>query len=358
MRRCPVLRLFLLFALTVTPLGTADAAAQVAVASRAGPVAALTVGGRFNAQYQASSVGTASNDFFIRRARLIADIEFNDFFGGRVQADFAGGSAELMDAWARLDFDGFELYAGQFKRAFDIFELASSTDLSLIERDGRVGGYSACPGVGSVCSFSRLTESLAFAGRDTGLKIEGESGAIVYQASLTNGRGVGVRDENDGKSVSGRLGYAVDESVVVSGNVAIVDYLDPVDETANAVAWSADVQVGTWRDGLLLQAALAGGENWLSLDAMDEPASFLTFQAVASYYHPLEGDRVIGIEPLARISVADPDDDLGGDGGTLLTPGVMFYLLGKNKIGVNLDYYVPRTGDSVYSVKVQTFLFF
>jgi hypothetical protein len=96
----------------------------------------------------------------------------------------------------------------------------------------------------------------------------------------------------------------------------------------------------------------------MSLDANDDAARFVAFQAVASYYRPLGGARVVGVEPLARLSIADPDGSQDADGGTLLTPGVMFYFLGKNKVGVNLDYYMPATGDAEYSVRFATFLYF
>ena len=309
--------------------------------------------------FQASSVEGADNDFFIRRARINVDLTFNDFFTAKVLTDFAFGRATLLDAYVRLDVDArLHIYAGQLKRAFDLFELVSSTDLSLIERTGHVRGYSACTGVGSVCSYSRLTEELAFSGRDAGIKVDGSSGDFTYQATMTNGTGVVVPDENDGKSVSGRVSYAATDNVVVSGQLGLHDYVDPVDETRNAYAWGGDVQIGTWRDGFLLQAAFAGGENWLSLDVLDEPGRFWALQAVASRYYPLDSDRIIGVEPLLRLSVADPDDSITDDSGTLLTPGVMFYLMGKNKIGVNLDYYSPRSGDAVYSLRFATFLYF
>lgn len=330
--------------------------AQTTISSRA---ATLTLGGRLHTQYQGSSVDGAVSDFFIRRARLIADATFDGFFVGRVQADFAGGGATLLDAYVRLDFDeAFRLYMGQFKRSFDIFELDSSTDLSLFERDGRIPGFSACTGVGRVCSYSRLTEALGFAGRDAGLKVDGTSGTFLYQATLTNGTGVGVRDENDGKSFSGRAGVAASEQLTISANVGVHDYVAPTIDTEQAFAWGADVQWGTWREGLLVQAAVTGGDNWAALDATGDPRPFLAFQAMGSIYNPLDGDRIAGVEPLVRVSVADPAGDIDDDGGTLITPGVMLYLRGKNKIGVNLDYYVPQTGDSEFVFRAGAFLYF
>lgn len=330
--------------------------AQTTISSRA---ATLTLGGRLHTQYQGSSVDGAVNDFFIRRARLVADATFNDFFVGRLQTDFAGGGATLLDAYVRLDFDeAFRLYMGQFKRSFDIFELDSSTDLSLFERDGRIPGFSACTGVGRVCSYSRLTEALGFAGRDAGLKVDGSSGTFMYQATVTNGTGVGVRDQNDGKSFSGRAGVAASDQLTVSANVGIHDYLASTTETEQAFAWGADVQWGTWRDGLLVQAAVTGGDNWAVFDPDGDPLTFLAFQAMGSLYNPLDGDRIVGVEPLLRVSVADPVGDIDDDGGTLITPGVMLYLMGKNKIGANLDYYVPQTGDSEFVFRAGAFLYF
>jgi hypothetical protein len=330
--------------------------AQTTISARA---ATLTFGGRLHGQYQGSSVDGAANDFFLRRARFITDATFNDFFVGRLQVDFAGGEATLLDAYVRMDFsDAFQLSVGQFKRSFDLFELASSTDLSVVERTGAISGFSQCTGVGSVCSLSRLTEALDYAGRDAGVRVEGGSGTVGYQFTVTNGTGVGVSDENDGKSLSGRASVAASENVTVSANLGLHDYVRPLAETEHAFAWGGDVQYGTWREGLLVQGAVVGGDNWASLDDAGDPAHFLTVQVVASYYHRLDGDRLVGVEPLARVSLSDPNGSLDEDGGTLLTPGVMFYLMGRNKIGANLDYYIPSTGGSEFSLRVGTFLYF
>jgi len=347
----------LLAAATFVALGAPRCVAgQTGIEGRA---ASITVGGDLQGQFQATSVDAADNDFLVRRARLHVALELDDFLSGEILTDFAGGGATLLDAYVRMAFsEGLNVSAGQMKRSFDLFELVTSSDLSVIERDGRVAGYAACTGVGSVCSYSRLTEELDYAGRDAGIGVDGSSGSLGYRVTVTNGRGVGVRDENDGKSIAGRLSLETAENVTVSGNLSMHDYLDPFDETQRAFAWGADVQLGTWRDGLLVQASLVGGDNWQSLGLANDPARFIAFQGVVSYYSPIDRDRFRAVEPLARVSVADPDGDVAADGGTLITPGVMFYMTGRNKIGVNLDYYVPQTGDSVYSLKVQTFLYF
>ncbi len=325
---------FLTLALTILTVPTA-AEAQFEISSRA---SSIQIGGRAHAQYAASSVSDVENDFFLRRVRLIADITLNDFVSARIQPDFARGKIALQDVYVRLGFSSkFRVSAGQFKRAFDIFELSSSTDLSIIERDARVEGASGCAGVSGICSYSRLTQKLRYSERDQGIKIDGSSGRMSYQFTLTNGTGINVSDENDAKSYSGERGVDT--------------------KTARGVAWGADVEFGTWRDGAHIQASVIRGDNWKSLDSSHNEATFLTTQIVASYYSEKSG-RLAGIEPLLRLSFGDPDTALGKNAGTVVTPGLMFYLQGKSKIGANLDVYSPQSGDTEMSFKVQTYLYF
>lgn len=356
--------------LAVILSAAADLGAQATIAPRS---ASVRIGGRMHTQYATSTVESYNSQFFFRRARIEADITVNEFFEARLQPEFGGFTAELKDAYVKLNFSpGFQVTVGQFKRPFDLFELASSTDLSLIERDGRVGGVSTCAGVGSVCSYSRLTERLGFADRDIGVRVGGGRGKVAYEASMTNGAGQNVADENDAKSFSGRVTLKVSPDVTLGANAALHDYVDPAKEDDHAGAWGLDAQVGTWRDGLLLQVGVVGGENWRRLRGGNgapvdpsrpgagpwEPASFLAFQGAASWYAPLQGKRAVGIEPLLRVSWADPDGDAADDGGLVFTPGLMVYVSGRSKIGFNVDVWSPQQGDTERSLKVQSYLYF
>ena len=348
-------RLLVALAAVALSLPAAQSSAQE-ISSRFGDI---RIGGRLHSQYSASSVAEAENDFFFRRVRLIFDIGLTDFVTARVQPDFAGGKAALQDTYVRFNFDsGLRFYMGQFKRSFDLFELASSTDLSLVERDGRVEGVSSCTGVGGTCSYSRLTEKLGFAGRDQGVKIEYSSGAVTFQASATNGTGINVSDENDSKSYAGRISFGAGENVTISGQFGVHDYIDASDDNAYAPAWGADIDFGSWRDGVHFQAAVASGDNWKELDGAGDAVPFMAYQGVLSYYAPLDGSKFVGVEPLARVSYADPNGDAADDGALVFTPGLMLYTSGKNKIGANLDVFAPQTGDTEYSFKLQAFLYF
>jgi hypothetical protein len=324
-----------------------------------GGSARVAIHGQLQTQYAVSSVPGARAGFLVRRARLIADIAFGDFLDARIQPDFAPSQPRLQDAWVRFDFaPSFQVRMGQFKRAFDVFELSPVMDLSLIERDGRIEGLSACAGVGGVCTFSRLTEELGFAGRDQGVRVEGSSGRLGYVGTLTNGSGADLPNPNSSVSSSGRLTASLTDRARLSGQLALHDYRDTTGTAGYASAWSVDLELGTWQEGMHVQAAVAGGDNWRMAGGAGDPVRFLTGQVAASWYHALSGARLSGLEPLLRVSVADPDASVRADGAWLVTPGLMVYLGGRNKIGVNLDAYAPRGGRVRHSLKVQTYVSF
>jgi len=319
----------------------------------------LRLGGRVHAQYAHYSVSAARNDFFLRRVRLKADIDVNEWVSGRVQPDFAGGDLELQDAYVAFDFaPELRLSVGQFKRSFELIDLQSTNDLPIVEREGRVEGFAACPGVGGICSSWRMLEQLLFAGRDQGIRLDGSAGGFRYEAGISNGEGLNTSDVNDGKSLAGRVTRQVAGGLELSAKIAVHDYLDPAEDTDHALAFGLDGQYGTFRDGLHLQASWVSGENWKVLDAVGDPRWFHTVQAWGSYYHPVDHGRVTAVEPVFRTGFTDPNGEGDADGGTLFTPGLVVYFGGQNRIGANLDVYDPQSGSTEYSLKAQIYLVF
>ncbi len=358
--------------LCLAPGGPGTLAGQAEISARD---AQIRFGGRLHSQLATSSSAKGkSTDFFTRRARLTLDVRVSPLLDARVQPDFGGGKLELKDAYFRLNFDrGFRLSVGQFKRAFDIYELDSSTDVVVVERTGRIDGVDGCAGLGGTCALSRFTEKLAYAGRDIGLKADGSLGERVsYMATLTNGTGTAGSDENSGKSLAGRVSVRLAEGVVVSANVSRHDFVGETDSTEAAAAFGGDLEIGRFRNGTHLQAGLVGGENWRhATPSAREIPRFLTWQAILSRYFPLGGERFEAVEPAIRASWGDPDRAVGGDGGLLLTPGLFLYVKGKNRIGANLDIYRrgpetggagdgpdPATRRSEFSFKLQTYLYY
>jgi len=360
-------RIFIAWAITALSAGPVTAHAQARVQVQGRDTLALgrvTVGGRLHTQLATSSVEGTTSDVFIRRARVTVDVGAvcpaggSCFLDARVMPDFAGGRTALQDAYVRLNVDrALRVSFGQFKRAFSTFELSSSTDLPIVERDGRVDGVDLCAGVGGVCTFSRLTERLGFDGRDVGLRLEGRlGGRASYLGTVTNGEGLNTPDVNEGKSFSGRLDLEAVDGVAVGLFGGVHDHPGAVqDDTDYGVAFGADVELGGWRDGFHLLGALSTGDNWRA----GPDARFVAAQALISYYVPLDRPRLAGVEPLFRVGWADPDDDARDDAGLVLTPGVMVYVLGKNAVSANVDVYAPSgAADTEWSLKLQTYVYF
>jgi hypothetical protein len=341
----------------------AQAPAQVEIRSGAVQVSII---GYVQGQLNTTSVeDELEADLLVRRARLGVDLVVNDFVSGRVQPDFGEGEATLQDAYLRLTFHpAFRATVGQFKRAFDLFELVSSSEILVIERTGEVRGVDACTGPGGTCSFSRLTEQLQYAGRDIGVMLDGQvaDGAFRYMVSVTNGPGLNTSDENGAKSLSGRVAVRPVRDVVVAGQVAAHDYLLPVApdvaDDEYAIAFGGDVELGNFERGVHFQGGVVAGDNWRNL-VLGEPSTFLAAQGILTWKFPLRPNRFAShLEPVARVSWADPDLDLADDEGILATGGLVLHFLRRNKVSANVDFWSPLQGDAEWSLKVQSQLGF
>ncbi len=271
----------------------------------------------------------------------------------------------MKDAYLRLTFDpSFRATFGQFKRPFDVFELTSSTQILVVERAGGIRGVDACGSVGGACSYSRLTEKLEYADRDIGLMLDGVLGnndEWKYMVSVTNGAGSNDEEENDAKSYSGRAEFTPLEGLTIASHIGIHDYIDesgvePEDEYA--FAYGGDVEWGNFNEGLHVQAGITAGDNWKDPDGGD-PETFFTAQGIVTYKLPVSDSRFVeAIEPVGRLSWADPGTDVDTDKGWLFTPGVVLFFGGRNKLGVNVDIWWPSEGDTEYSIKLQSYLHF
>lgn len=341
----------------------AAAGAQVAVSSAA---EAIKLTGRTHLQFNTTSAGNDSvpaSTFTLRRARIVAEIKVNDFVSGKVEPEYGENRVNLRDAWVRLNFGpGFRWTMGQFKRPFDTFQLRTSTQILMIEREGFVRGVDTCAGVGSICTLSRLSSRLEYSERDIGFMFDGRIGSspLHYYAAVMNGAGDNHRtDDNDTKSYTGRITYAV-EGLEIGAHVGAHDYVN--DSTATneyAVAFGADVDWGEFEAaGPHIRAGVMYGDNWRNLTT-PEPTTFLAAQAAATYRIPVrDNPMVYAVGPLLRVSWGDPDRGVGSDDGWLVTPGVAVFLTGRNKVAANVDIWSPATGDTEYSLKVQSYLYF
>jgi Phosphate-selective porin O and P len=322
------------------------------------------LGGRVHVQMSGSSVDSVpATEFLLRRARIWAASRLNDWIDAAVQVDVSKGEVAARYAFIRFEFDpAFIVTTGQFKRAFDLFELTSSSQILAVERDGNIPGVTDCTGVSGVCSYSRFSEKLQHSSVDVGVLVEGDlaDGRLSYGATLTNGGGSNTRETNDSKSFSGRLEWYPAERLRVGGNYSLHDFTNEVtgqDEYSPARAF--DVEWGDFEQGLHVQLGIMSGDNWRAPDASGESPEFLTYQGIATYKAVLSNPgKVLAVEPTGRVSWGDPDRTTLRDAGWLMTPGVILHFTGRNRLAANVDVWRPQTGVTVWGLKIHTAVYF
>ncbi len=337
----------------------------------------IELSGRFQTQLAGSSCSDFSTgapattpcsedvpalDLFIRRARLTLDVSFNDWISGRFQPDFAGvDEVELKDAWGLLNLEpGAEhpraqIRIGHFKRPFDGFEMTSSTQILTIERDLDVPGVSGT----TALSLDELTTRNNLSDRDVGVMVDGSSpdGRFHYWLAAFNGRGPADNEDLDTqKQLVGRAQYTTelaDRPLALSAGAAVTDIaFTRADESIDARYFGAFELFAEWgsfraAEGPHVQAGVVFGKNGLEaeaggapdLEAGDPLAGMLTWQAIGAWKLDVgDGSFVESIEPLFRVTMADPNTDLDQDTVWGFTPGVQIFFGGRNKLALNWDF--------------------
>ena len=323
--------------------------------------ATLRVGGQLDLHYINTSADAGSQTFRVRRGWITLNASYSDFLEAVFVTDLPN-DATVLDAQIRLRFDpGFRITFGRFKRSFDVFVLNSISDVQFLERAGGIPGYDGCDGVGGICSYGRLSEGLLFANRDSGIRIDGQVDRFGYQASLTNGTKNGALGDNGYLSSAARLTLGLAEALTVGVNATLKDYdaQEQLNRVDYAKAWGLDIQHGTWRDGLLIQAAYMRGQNWkLTPRSRNTVPWFDAKQIQASWYLPHNSDRIVGIEPMVRVSIADPNKGSYNEEGMLFTPGFAAYFQGRSRVSANLDMYRSSRDGTFWALRVGTLLYF
>lgn len=341
------------------------AAQQVRVASEGAEIA---VGGRIQVQGRTSSCSgfpiegasacredVPGVDWFLNRARITLDIRVADWIEGRIEPDFGEvDEVTLKDAWGgvRLNPHAF-LKIGQFKRPFDGFQLTSSTQILTIERDIDIPGVDPL----RAASYDELTTRLALSDRDVGIQVDGEAadGRFRYWVGAFNGQG--PEDNGD---------VNTEKQFVARGQLSTAAGTLPLDLAAAAAFTDVPFtrasgeldgeyftavelwgELGAFEPGPHLQAGLTLGENPLedesggdpALEAGEDFASMLAWQVVGAWRFDVPGSFFVeAVEPLLRVTRADPNRDLEADAAWGFTPGVQVFFDGRNKLALNWDF--------------------
>ena len=309
--------------------------------------------------------------FETRRVRFGTMFAFDDWITGKLEADFGGEMAALTDGYIDAAVaDGVAVRMGQFKMPFGLFELTSNTKILTIERAVRIRGLEDL--VGSILPPGALTAAVpgethfllddgGYLGRQVGVMVHGAAGRVGYAAGVFNGEGANVREARGSKAWATRVTYGLEPSLTVGGAVSVqpTGAFGADGDEIRATAFAVDAELGEFRgDGLHVMAEATIGDNPILLAAGEMP-TMVGAQVAAGWFTPRTG-RIEGVEPVLRVSWADPDTGVDDDHGTLITPGLNLYFSGRNRFMVNVDTYLPaRSGlDAEYSLRAQFQVYF
>jgi phosphate-selective porin OprO/OprP len=280
---------------------------------------ALKLSGYTQARYRQAD--TIKDTFDVRRARLSLRGDLGSGFDYRLQADFAGSSAKLLDAALGWRYsEGLKVTAGQFKIPFSQENLQSSNKMELINRSLVVGALVA-RGLDVIGEQN---------GRDVGIMAGGtwspgsRPSLVEYAAGVFNGSGINRTDPNDQKDLVGRLvvkprsGLSVGLSCY-EGRYILASAPDKRDIRRRLGAEFA-YQAGPF---------LARGEYIKGQDA----------EIRKDGWYLLGGWMAVPgkFQLLYRYDAYDPDRDLDGNGSRLDTIGFAWYINKWVFLQVNYD---------------------
>lgn len=299
----------------------------------------LTIGGRLQPQFNTTSIdGVEGSEMILRRARLELVAQLTDLVSIVFEPDFAGDEIELKDTYVELDFDpAMQLIFGKAKRPFSRVEMTSSKRMMPVERGLRIRGLEAYDEYG-------LVNGLEYSDREIGVLITGEpEGAPLgfgYSAGVFRGPLHGSVDQATYQYVARA---SIQPAELLSFGVAWSsrDFADAATTTLErGHAFEVDVEYGEFAPGFHLIAEAAFGD----LDPFGD-TDFRGAQGWLAWRSEELGEHVTGIEPVARVSGGDVDDDIAGAPvGLLFTPGFNVYFGPLNRLMVNYDVWQGANG--------------
>jgi hypothetical protein len=350
----------------------------VLAAALAAPTAAqapnIRVVGRAQTQYRmaggdstAAFPGTGvNNGWEIRRLRIQTDVRFGDFINLVIQPSFEMGSLRMRDAFLRVGFGPrFGITMGQEKSPFQRYELNSSNNLPSIERGLRIIGLAGRE------SMNDLLTNNGYTSHDLGAHVDYTGPRASIKVGIENGSRESVTDVNNAKSFVGRAtaipvvdkdGQAVLQVGASFANrdraVAPAGAFLP-DSSLRTTAFGLDAEWGGYRPGPHAILDFATGDNVppalrvnsgrntgnVRNTADSNVVTFMSVHVVAAYRVLTSGDdnRTIKfIEPALRLDITDPDTNLDGDAGVLITPALNVYFGASVIWRTALDWYRYR----------------
>jgi Phosphate-selective porin O and P len=286
-----------------------------------------------------------SSTFFIRRARIQANVQITETVYATVQPSFEDGSnrLRLRDAYVDVGFQRgeprtrFILRMGQEKRPMNRYELLSSNNLPSLERGAGRGLIRA--------SSNDLFLANGFLSHDMGAAVmvrhkmgESPNQALTFHAGVYNGEGESRNDVNDAKSFALRATAGFGAKLNVGASYASHDGITTPptatapDSSYKNTGFGVDAQWGMPGDeGLFLVGDFMTGES-----RADNDVTIQGISVVGAWHIRMQDPNAFlyAIEPALRFDTQDPDTDTDDDGSTLISAGVNLYLSSRAQIRI------------------------
>ncbi|HWP38623.1 MAG TPA: porin [Gemmatimonadales bacterium] len=338
----------------------------------------VRVGGRAQAMYRFSwgdssnqyNTTALNNGFEIRRLRIQADVRLADNVLLVIQPSFEMAALRMRDAYVRLGLSPHVgVTIGQEKSPFQRYEFTSSNNLPSIERGVRIYGLTGKEGLNDILVNN------GYAAQDLGAFVDGDflDRRVFVKAGVSNGSRESSLDVNNAKSFFGRVALtplvnagnqpvlqigaaiAARDRAVCAVCTGAVTYF--ADSSKMTTAFALDVEVGGFRPGFHLIADLATGDNVplplrvntgrfnngnLRNSADSNVVTFRGASVIGAYRVETRGSEtrlVRAVEPALRVDYTDPNTNVAGDHGILLTPVLNLYFSATTLMRAGVDFY-------------------
>lgn len=227
------------------------------------------------------------------------------------------GSAYLLDAFMTYHHnDWLKISAGSFKQPFGLETNTACNNLMTIER-------------------SYVNDQLVSPQRDMGVMLLGSNDKFKYAVALINGSGLGIKDNNKKKDISGRVSYKAFDFLTLGGSFRY-GYPTNNDDDRTTYGLDAEANYNNFK---------VSGEYFYDKGAFSTIASSGCGAAPATLGPKRQGAYVMAsymtkwnLQPVVKYEFFDSCLDFKNNMSEVITTGINYNLNKSTRVQVNYQY--------------------
>ncbi|MBN2543339.1 hypothetical protein JXI42_10785 [bacterium] len=279
--------------------------------------------------------------FTLRRARVafFGDIPYDvNYYLCLEFSPFLGNPGVLDAIFTYTRFDPYvKLSVGQFKNPFSLELNTSCAGLYTVKR-------------------SEVVNKLAGPGRDLGLMLLGNYNDLVsYNLGLMNGTGMGVRDENDGKNIVGRVVLSPIEYASFGGSFKMGNSVPAgkMEDDNTITNFGGELQL-KYKDFLLQGEYIMGKFEKPETAPAIDTTTYSDCSGTHTVIDTVPGDPYEvnssgffvqamymtpwSLQPVIKYEMYDPNTDMDDDDQSIITFGFNYFINEWSRVQVNYRY--------------------